>query len=99
MKTIYKKDLVAELAKKEGITKVEAERRIDSVLDIIVGHLVNGEAGDKVKIANFFNFQVKELKEKQAKNPRTGELMTIPATKTVVVRMTKPLKEKLQGKR
>jgi nucleoid DNA-binding protein len=94
--TIFKKDLIAQYAESEGITKVEAEKRIDTIFELITTNLVNG---NDVKLANFFNFFVKELKEKQAKNPQTGEPMTIPATRTCSVKMTKPLKERIQGKR
>ncbi|WMT39250.1 HU family DNA-binding protein [Paenibacillus sp. D2_2] len=93
---IYKKDLVAELADKEEITKVEAERRIDIILDMVIDKL---GAGKDVKLANFFNFFNRKRKEKNAKNPQTGEDMVIRATKTVVAKMTKPLKDRIQGKK
>lgn len=95
MNTVFKRDLRDEYAEKRGITKVEAERRIDDVCELIASHL---EKGENVKIANFFNYFVKERAAKEAKNPRTGEPMTIEATRTVVVRMTKPMKQRIQGK-
>lgn len=94
--TKFKKDLVAEYAQAEGITKVEAEKRIDAVTGLIVDNLVNG---NNVKVANFFNFFVRERAEKEAKNPQTGDPMVIPATKTIVAKMTKPVKERIQSKR
>lgn len=93
---VYKKDLVAELADKEKITKVEAERRIDIVLDTVTDKLENGK---DVKLANFFNFFNRKRNAKNAKNPQTGEDMVIKATKTVVAKMTKPLKDRIQGKK
>ena len=92
----FKKDLAAEYAELESITNVEAVKRIDTILELISGNL---EAGRDVKVANFFNFFVKERASKQAKNPQTGEDMVIPATRTVVAKMTKPLKARIQGKR
>lgn len=94
--TIYKKDLIAELAVKENITKVEAEKRIDTVLDMIADKLVDG---NNVKLANFFNFFAKTRKAKKAKNPQTGAEQVIPETKTVHAKMTKPLKDRVQGKK
>lgn len=93
---VYKKDLVVELSEKENITKVEAERRIDVVFDMVTEKL---EAGKDVKLANFFNFFNRKRGEKKAKNPQTGEDMIIHATKTVVAKMTKPLKDRIQGKK
>lgn len=96
MDTKFKKDIAKEYSNLEGITKVEAEKRIDTILEIVTSNLENGY---NVKLANFFNFFVKDRKEKEAKNPQTGEHMMIPAVRTVVAKMTKPLKERVQGKR
>lgn len=95
--TKFKKDIVAEYAEKEGITKVEAEKRIDAILGLVGDNLV---AGFDVKLTNFFNFFVRERKAKEGKNPRNPEeTIIIPATKTVVAKMTKPMKDRIQGKR
>lgn len=94
--TVFKKDLVAELAEKENITKTEAERRVDLIFGMVADKLV---AGDDVKVANFFNFFNRERAKKDGKNPQTGEPMVIPATRTIVAKMTKPLKDRVQGKK
>jgi len=90
---MFKKNLVADLAKELNISKVEAEKRIDSVLNIIADNIVKG---NDVKLIGFFNFFVRERKEKEAKNPRTGEPLTIKATKTVVAKLTRPLKRRIK---
>ncbi|NGQ95340.1 HU family DNA-binding protein [Brevibacillus sp. SYP-B805] len=95
MNTVFKRDLRDEYAEKRGITKVEAERRIDDVFELIASHLENGQ---NVKLANFFNYFVKERAAKNAKNPHTGEPLMIEATRTVVVKMTKTMKQRIQGK-
>lgn len=93
---VYKKDLVVELAEKENITKVEAERRINIIFNMVSEKL----EGDKnVKLANFFNFFTRKRGAKKAKNPQTGEDMIIQATRTVVAKMTRPLKDRIQGKK
>ena len=38
-------------------------------------------AGDKVQLIGFGTFELRERAEKQARNPRTGEKMTVPACK------------------
>lgn len=94
--TVYKKDLVNEYAAKKGITKTEAAEIIDDIFKIVSDNLC---AGNDVKISNFFNFFVRNLSEKKGKNPYTNEPMVIPAVRSVHARMTKPLKDRIQGKR
>jgi nucleoid DNA-binding protein len=94
--TLYKDDLVRIYAEQEGITKTEAKKRVDDILGLISDSLVLGE---NVKMNNFFNFFVRELKAKEGKNPYTKKPMVIPATRSVHARMTKPLKDRIQGKR
>lgn len=96
MQTKFKKDIVAEYAQQAKITKLEAEKRIDDVFEIVAGNLAEGIT---VKISHFFNFFHKERAEKSARNPQTGESMVIPAVRTIVAKMTKPLKERVQGRR
>jgi DNA-binding protein HU-beta len=93
---LYKKDLIEKYADLHGITKAEAEARFEDVLGLITEHLV---AGYDVKLNNFFNLFVRPRRAKKATNPVTGVPMEIPATKTVVARMTKPLKDRIQGKK
>lgn len=92
----FKNDVIADYAAKENITKVEAERRLEGFLGIITDYLVSGE---DVKVNNFFNFHIRKRAAKEGKDPRTKEDIIIPAVTTIVARMTKPLKDRIQGKR
>lgn len=96
MGVFFKKDLINTYAEKEDVTKAEAERRIDSVFKIILNELF---AGNDVRLNNFFNFFLKTRRAKPGKNPLTGQDFVIPEVKTVLVRMTKPVKDVIQGKR
>lgn len=95
-KTLYKTDLVEKYATLKGITKTEATERMDDIFELIVSELVSGNV---IKLANFFNFFPSLRKAKPGKNPVTNEDMIIPATKTLVVKMTKPVKDRVQGKK
>lgn len=96
METKFKRDIAKEYADIENITISEAEKRINTIFEIVTANLVEG---NDVKLANFFNFFVKDLKAKDGVHPQTGEPIVINAVRTVVAKMTKPLKERIQGKR
>ena len=59
-------------------TKVQAEQVVDSVIDTIVGEM---KKGGEVSIAGLGIFSVKQRAARQARNPRTGEAISVPAMK------------------
>jgi len=71
-------------------TKVQAEQVVDMVFDSIVNTL---KKGDEVSIAGIGIFSVKTRATRQARNPRTGETVTVPAMKVPKFRAAKALKE------
>jgi DNA-binding protein HU-beta len=73
-----------------GGTKVQAEQIVDTVFDSIVGSLKKGE---EVSIAGLGIFSVKARAARQARNPRTGETLQVPAMKVPKFRAAKALKE------
>lgn len=75
---------------KIGGTKKSAEEVVDLVFDTIARELKNG---GEVTIAGFGSFAVKERKAREARNPRTGETVHVPAIKAPKFRPGKALKE------
>ena len=75
-------------------TKQETERVIDAVPETIVDALIKGE---KVDLRGFGTFQVSGKKERQGRNPRTGETMTIAARNVAVFKPSKELSGRLNG--
>lgn len=71
-------------------TKVQAEQVVDKVFDSIVAGL---KKGDEVSIAGLGIFSVKTRKARQARNPRTGEAISVPAMKVPKFRAAKALKD------
>jgi DNA-binding protein HU-beta len=89
-----KADLVAKIKDKAGLeTKAEAERALDSMLDVISDALSKGE---KVTFTGFGTFSVNERKARTGRNPRTGDTITIPAAKVVKFAPGKLLKDAVQ---
>ncbi|MES2088300.1 MAG: HU family DNA-binding protein [Patescibacteria group bacterium] len=73
-----------------GGTKVQAEQVVDVVIDSIVNTMKKGE---EVSIAGLGIFSVKARAARQARNPRTGESIQVPAMKVPKFRAAKALKE------
>jgi len=71
-------------------SKAEAERLVDGIFDSIVSALKSGE---EVSIAGFGIFSVKDRAARQARNPRTGEIVQVAATKVPKFRASKTLKD------
>ena len=87
-----KTELIAEVAKKCGMSKKDAEKAVNAALAAITEELKNG---GKVSLVGFGTFEVRERPERQGRNPRTGETLTIPACKMVKFRPGKMLKDAL----
>ena len=73
-----KTDFINAVAAKEGIEKKCAEKAVNAVFATIADTLAKGE---KIQLVGFGTFEVRERAEKQGRNPRTGETMTVPASK------------------
>jgi DNA-binding protein HU-beta len=73
-----------------GGTKVQAEQVIDAIIDSITKTLKTGE---EVSISGLGIFSVKNRASRIARNPRTGENITVPAMKVPKFRPAKALKD------
>ena len=86
-----KTELIAEVAKKCGISKKDAEIAVSATLDTITNAL---KEGDKVQLVGFGSFEVKKREARMGRNPKTKEAIEIPATTIPVFKAGKALKEK-----
>ena len=85
-----KTDLIAAAAEKSGISKKDAERVVNALLDTVTASLVKGE---KVQLSGFGIFETKEREARIGRNPRTKEQVQIPATRTPTFKPSKLLKD------
>ena len=65
-----KNDLISQVADDTGLSKVDATKAVDAVLDNIAGSLSNG---GEVRLVGFGTFSVTHRKATTGRNPRTGE--------------------------
>ena len=80
------------VAAKTELKKSEAELAVDSVLAVIAEAL---RANERLDLRGFGSFVVKERKERQGRNPRTEETITIAAKRDASFKPGKELTEKL----
>ncbi len=85
-----KTELIAAVAQKAGLTKKDAERVVNATVDTITEALVKG---DKVNMAGFGIFEVKDREARMGRNPRTKETIQIPATRLPAFKASKALKD------
>ncbi len=85
-----KTELIAAVAEKTDLSKKDADAAVSAVLGAITDAL---KAGDKIQLVGFGTFEVRNRAAKQGRNPRTGETMTVPASKVPAFKAGKALKD------
>ncbi|MBN3885582.1 MAG: HU family DNA-binding protein [Nostoc sp.] len=87
-----KGELVDAVAAKTNITKKQADEVISAFLSVVTEAVANGE---KVTLIGFGSFERRDRSEREGRNPKTNEPMTIPATKVPAFSAGKQFKEKV----
>ena len=85
-----KNELIARVAEKTGQSKSSAAEAVEATFSEIEAAL---RKGDEVRIVGFGNFVVAKRAASTGRNPRTGETINIPASKTPKFRPGKALKD------
>jgi integration host factor subunit alpha len=89
-----KADIIESVYGEARLTKKEATEAVELVLATVKERL---EAGEKVKISGFGNFQVREKKSRVGRNPQTGEEIRISARRVLTFRPSQVLKSALNA--
>ncbi|WP_279231850.1 HU family DNA-binding protein [Clostridium sp. HBUAS56010] len=88
--SMNKAELIAAVAEKAELSKKDAEKAVKALTDVISEELVNGE---KIQLVGFGTFEVSERAAREGRNPKSGEVMNIPASKTPKFKAGKALKD------
>ena len=89
---VNKADLIDSVADATDMSKAEAGRALDAVLNGIAGAL---SQGDSVALVGFGTFNVRERAARMGRNPATGATIQIAASKGVGFKAGKALKDSL----
>ena len=87
-----KAELVASIADKSGLNKTQAKEALDAFIDAVTAAM---KSGDEVRIVGFGSFVPVSREAGTARNPRTGQTVERPASKTVRFRPGEGLKSAL----
>lgn len=85
-----KTDLVGRIADVAGITKGVAEKALNGFITVVSEAMAKGE---KITMVGFGTFEVVERAQREGRNPRTGQAITIPSSKVVRFKAGNKLKD------
>ena len=88
-----KQELIGHVADRSGLSRNDATRAVETMLEVITSTL---KRGDEVRLVGFGNFSVTRRKASTGRNPRTGEPMQIKASAQPKFRPGKILKDAVQ---
>jgi len=90
---VNKGELIDEVAKGTECTKAETKRIIECILKNVTDCLAKGDA---VGLVGFGTFGIRNRAARMARNPRTGEKISVPAKSVLFFKAGKELKEKVK---
>ena len=92
--TLTKAHIVETLAKQNGYPKKQSVQMVETLLELIKKSL---ESGEDVLISGFGKFCMKEKKQRNGRNPSTGEDMTLEPRTVVTFTCSRKLRDKING--
>lgn len=90
-----KTELVDAIAKKASISKKDAEAAVKAFTDAVTAEL---KKGGKVQLVGFGTFEVAKRAAREGRNPQSGAVMKIAASKAPKFKAGKALKDTVNGK-
>ncbi|WP_169445778.1 HU family DNA-binding protein [Marinospirillum minutulum] len=88
--SVNKSELIDAIATKADLPKASAGRALDALIDAVSEAL---QQGDSVSLVGFGTFSVKDRAERQGRNPKTSEPITIKAARVPSFKAGKGLKD------
>jgi DNA-binding protein HU-beta len=89
-----KGELIKAVVEETNLTKKEVDLILTTILETIVDAV---SKGDKVTLVGFGSFEARERKERQGRNPKTGEKINIPPCRLPAFSVGKFFKKRVNG--
>ena len=87
-----KSQLIKSVAEKSELS----QKQVSETLNLIEATLIESlKAGEKIQLSGFGTFEVRERAERKGRNPKTGEVVSVPACKYLAFVPAKAIKESL----
>lgn len=87
-----KADIVERIALGTGLTRVETEAVLDGFFYTVISALAEGKS---VELRGFGSFRLRERAARTARNPQTGESVSVPAHVVPVFKPAKNFRERV----
>ena len=90
-----KTELEAAMAEQDELSKKDSEKALKAFTDVVSEQL---KKGDKIQLVGFGTFEVSERAAREGRNPQSGEVMKIAASKAPKFKAGKALKDLVNAK-
>jgi nucleoid DNA-binding protein len=91
---LTKNDIAEKIARECGVSKQDALRAVQLVFDAITKTLTTE---GRIELRNFGVFETKRRRARQARNPRTGEKVSVPERAVVVFQAGREMAQRVAG--
>ena len=91
---MLKSDLIEKVAKELNINHDLAQLAINAVFDTMAEALAKGEG---IEIRGFGSFTLRNYKGREGRNPKTGEIVSVPPRKKPFFKVGKELKNRVNN--
>ena len=92
--TVTRADLCEAVYQKIGLSRMEASKLVETVLDEICDAVARGE---NVKLSSFGSFVVRDKGERIGRNPKTGVEVPIEPRRVMVFKPSNVMKARING--
>jgi nucleoid DNA-binding protein len=90
---VTKKEIVKTISDEIGLTQLKTKEIVQKTFDAIVDTLVEDK---RIELRNFGVFEVKRRAARKARNPRTGEKVSVPEKFVVTFKPGKEMEERVR---
>lgn len=91
-----KAQLIVRIADKSGLSRKDAEKAVETMLETITEEL---DKGQKVRLVGFGTFEMRSRKSREAKVPQTGVVVQVPPCQVPAFKPSKLLKDSFRNQK